>query len=141
MKEINTYLMFNGDCRRAMTFYQKALGAELQLMTYGEARVDMPKEMSKDSKDRIIHARLSKGSALLMASDTPPGKECPVGSNFSVSINCESAAEVDKLFTTLGEKGKVTMPLQDTFWGAYFGMLTDRFGINWMFNFEKPKSK
>ena len=140
MKEINTYLMFNGNCRQAMTFYQKALGAELQLMTYGEAPADMPKDMSQDSKDRIIHARLSKGAAVLMASDTPPGKECPAGSNFSVSIACESKAEVDRFFATLGEKGKVTMPLQDTFWNAYFGMLTDQFGINWMFNFEKPRT-
>jgi PhnB protein len=61
------------------------------------------------------------------------------GNNFSICINCESLQEVEGLFTSLGEKGKVTMPLQDTFGGARFGTLTYQFGINWMFNFEKPK--
>jgi len=61
------------------------------------------------------------------------------GNNFSICINCESLQELERLFTALGERGKVTMPLQDRFWGARFGMLTDQFGINWMFNFEQAK--
>ena len=61
------------------------------------------------------------------------------GNNYHINIDCESEAEIEKLFDALGEDGKITMPLQDTFWGARFGMLTDRFGVNWMFNFEKPK--
>jgi PhnB protein len=135
MKEIVTYLNFDGNCREAMEFYKKCLGAELYLMPFSEAPGDFPKE----AKDRIMHARLTKGSTLLMASDTMPGMPFQQGNNFSVSMQCESLQEIERLFTALGEKGKVTMPLQDTFWGARFGMLRDQFGIHWMFNFEHPK--
>lgn len=135
MKEIITYLNFDGNCREAMTFYGRCLEAEAHMMPFSETNMDFPKE----AKDRIMHANLSKGPATLMASDTMPGMPFKQGNNFSVCISCESLQEIEKLFTALGENGKVTMPLQDTFWGARFGMLTDQFGINWMFNFEKPK--
>jgi PhnB protein len=136
MKEFNAYLNFDGNCKQAMTFYQKCLGAELQLMPFSEAPCDMP----GDAKDRIMHARLRKGSAVLMASDTMPGHPFKQGNNFSINIACDSVEEIDKFFAALGEKGTVIMTLQETFWAARFGMLTDQFGIGWMFNFEKPKS-
>lgn len=139
MKEINAYLTFDGNCREAMTFYKNCLGAELHIMPFSE----MPKggqfEAPPEAKDRIMHARLAKGDAVLMASDTMPGMPFQRGNNFSVSIGCESLDETKRLFTAFSEKGKVTMPLQDTFWGAHFGMLIDQFGIQWMFDFEKPK--
>ncbi len=135
MKEITTYLIFDGNCREAMTFYKRCLAAELHLMPFSEGQCDFPEE----AKDRIMHASLTKGPAVLMASDTMPGMPFQQGNNFSVSINCESLEEIERLFTALGEKGKVTMPLQDVFWGARFGMLTDQFGINWMVNFEHPR--
>jgi PhnB protein len=137
MKEIITYLNFDGNTREAMTFYKRCLGGELQLMPFSEVPGDFPKE----AKDRIMHARLANGSAVLMASDTMPGMPFKQGSNFAICVNCETLQELEKFFTALGEKGKVTMPLQDTFWGARFGMLTDQFGINWMFNFEQPKQQ
>lgn len=135
MKEIVTYLNFDGNCREAMQFYAHCLGAELMLSPFSDAPGTPP-----EAKDRIMHARLSKGpSALLMASDIQPGMPFQPGTNFSVSIHCESVPEIDKLFSALSEKGKVSMPLQDTFWGARFGMLKDQFGIHWMLNFEYPK--
>jgi PhnB protein len=67
-----------------------------------------------------------------------PGMLFQQGSNFSISIDCESVEETEKLFNAFGENGKITMPVQETFWAARFGMLTDQFGINWMFNFGKP---
>jgi len=136
LKEVVTYLTFDGNCSDAMTFYQHCLGGELYIMPFSEAPGDIP----KDAKNRVMHARLSKdGATVLMASDTMPGGRFQQGNNFSVSIQCESLAEIEKLFAAVSEKGKVGMPLQDAFWGARFGMLTDQFGINWMFNFEKPK--
>jgi PhnB protein len=132
MKEFNTYLNFNGNCRQAMEFYAKCLGAELVVMPYSQG----PMEVTPETKDKVLHARLSKGTQVIMASDCPPGNPVTEGNNFSISINCDSREEVDKLFASLGEKGKAVMPPADMFWGAYFGMLTDQFGINWMFNFE-----
>jgi PhnB protein len=99
---------------------------------------DLPKQ-AQESKDRIVHASLTKGSRFLMAADTMPGMPLQQGNNFTVSIQSESLQEIESLFAALGEKGKIVMPLQATFWTARFGMLTDQFGINWMFNFEPPK--
>jgi PhnB protein len=135
MKEVVTYLNFDGNCREAMEFYKKCLGAELSLMPFSEIPGDKP----KDADHRIMHARLTKGTTLLMASDTMPGRPPQPGNNFSISIQTESLPETERLFQALSEKGQVTMPLQDTFWGARFGMLTDQFGIQWMLNFEHPK--
>jgi PhnB protein len=135
MKGLITYLNFDGNCREAMKFYERSLGGQLHMVPFSEAPGNFPQE----AKDRIMHASLTIGSAAIMASDTMPGTPFKQGNNFSLCINSESLEETEKLFNILGENGKVTMPLQDTFWGARFGMLTDQFGINWMFNFEKPK--
>jgi PhnB protein len=137
MKTIDAYLTFDGNCRQAMTFYQKALGGELFIQSFADAKVEAPKGM----EGRIMHARLANGAAVLMASDSMPGTTVKPGDNISLALGCESMQEIDKLFAALGEKGKVTMPLQDTFWGARFGMLTDQFGIHWMFNYELPKKQ
>jgi PhnB protein len=135
MKEVTTYLTFDGNCREAMTFYENCFGAELQLTSFSQMHGDLPKEAA----DRIMHARLIKGSRVLMASDTMPGMPFQPGNNFSVAIECESLPEIEKLFTALSEKGNVEMALQDAPWGARFGILTDRYGTRWMFNFELPK--
>jgi PhnB protein len=132
---INVYLNFNGNCREAMTFYAKCLGGELLLMTFA----DMPGETPKELKDKIMHAKVSKGSHVLMASDADPRTPLQPGNNFSICIQCESLEEIERLYSALGEKGTLTSPLQDTFWGARFGLLTDQFGIQWMFNFDTPK--
>jgi PhnB protein len=138
MKPFITYLTFDGNCREAMKFYERCFAAELQLMPFSE----MPGEVPKDAKDRVMHGRLAKNDVvLLMASDSMPGMPIRQGSNFSINVPCDSVEEIERLFAAVGEEGKVTMALQDTFWGARFGMLTDRFGINWMFNFEKPQQQ
>jgi PhnB protein len=135
MKSLTPYLNFDGNCRDAMKFYARSLGGELHMMPFSEGPGNVPAE----AKDRVMHARLSSGPILLMASDTMPGMPSRPGSNFSLCIECDSQQELERLFSALGESGKVTMPLQDTFWGARFGMLTDQFGIGWMFNFEKKQ--
>ena len=136
MKELSTYLTFDGNCRQAMEFYKRCLGGELFFMPFSEA----PGETPKEAKDLIMHANLRNGSIALMASDRWGDHPYQAGNNFSICIAPESLEETEKLFAALGEKGKVTMPLQDTFWGARFGTLADQFGINWMVNFEKPKT-
>ena len=139
MKELNTYLIFDGNCGQAMQFYAKCLGAELQMMKFGDMPQACPEGVPEGAKDRIMHARLTRGKAVLMASDNMPGMPFTQGNNFSISIDCDSPQEADQFFAALGDKGKITMPLQETFWAARFGMLTDKFGINWMFNLNKPQ--
>jgi PhnB protein len=135
MKAITAYLNFDGTTRDAMTFYAKALGATLHLQSFKDAKLEAP----EGAENRIIHARLEKGSAALMASDTMPGTPFRQGNNVFVCVDCETIPETERLFTALGEGGTVMMPLQDTFWGARFGMLTDKFGVQWMFNCDQKK--
>ena len=135
MKGMTTYLNFDGNCREAMKFYQQCLDGELYLMPFSEVPFDYPKE----AKDRIMHARLRNGSLALMASDIMPGMQFHQGNNFSICIDCESNEVIERLFAALGKNGKVTMALHDAFWGSRFGMVSDQFGVGWMFNFEKPK--
>lgn len=133
MTQINAYLSFGGNCREAMTFYQDCFGGELELKTFEEAPGDM---MQGATGDQIMHAKLSNGGLLLMASDGL--QEIPVKGNvINLNINCSSEREINSFFEKLSEGGNVTMPLADQFWGARFGMLIDKFGIAWMLNWEK----
>ena len=136
MKEIGPYLAFAGNCREAMTFYKQCLGGELSVQSFGD--VGMADKV--ESADRVMHARLANGGVVLMASDTMPGTPHVEGTNVSLSLQCSSDEEVDRLYTALGEGGNPTMPPSDTFWGARFGMLTDRFGMHWMLNHERPRA-
>jgi len=136
MKEVNTYLSFDGNCREAMTFYQKCFSGELETHSFA----DMP-NVPPEAKDWLMHARVIKdGKTLLMASDGLPERHLIVGNNFSVSVQCDSDEEIERLFKAFTEKGEATMPLANQFWGAKFGMIKDDFGVNWMFNYELPRS-
>jgi len=136
MKNATPYLFFNGNCRQALDFYKKVFGGELHVMTYADA----PKEagagnMPEEMKSKVMHAKLTRGNFGFMASDTTEGAN--FGDNVYLCVDCESVAEIETLFKSLSEKGKVEMPLNDTFWGARFGTITDQFGIGWMLNFQK----
>ncbi|MBC7382260.1 MAG: VOC family protein [Bacteroidia bacterium] len=133
MKNLNAYLSFNGNCREAMTFYNICIGGHLIVNEVGEGQM----ETSKEDKNKVLHAVLTHETFELMASDVMAGQPYLQGTNVSLSINCSTAEEAEKLFHSLGNGGNVTMPMQETFWGAYFGMLTDKFGINWLFNYDK----
>ena len=135
MKGFQTYLNFDGNARDAMTFYSQCLGAKLSMQTFADVKAPT----APGEEHRVMHARLENGSAVLMASDTMPGMPFVQGTNFSINIDCDSVEELQRYFTALSAGGKVTLPLQDTFWGARFGMLTDKFGVHWMFNCELPK--
>ena len=131
MKSVTTYLHFNGNCREAMSFYQTCLGGELHLQPYPDASG----KPSTDPGAAIMHAQLSRaGTPTLMASDSSPEGPVHQGSNFSVSVECESLDEIERLYPAIGARGTVRLALSDMPWGARFGMLTDRFGIQWIFN-------
>jgi len=122
--------MFDGKCRDAMAFYQQVLGGELQLTTYGQTDPNAP----PGEKDKVIHARLESGSTVIMASDSGHGIPVKDGDDVWLSLQCGPASEVDALYAKLAAGGQTPQPPQDAFWGARFGMLVDRFGVQWMLN-------
>jgi PhnB protein len=134
--QLNTHLIFNGQCEAAFKFYEQCLGGKIQtMMTWGES--PMADQVPSELRDKIIHATLIVGDSALGGGDAPPDSyEAPKG--FSVTINLNDSAEAERIFRALSEIGTVTMPLQQTFWAARFGMLVDRFGIPWMINCAQP---
>jgi PhnB protein len=132
--QLNPYLLFNGQCEAAFKFYERCLGAKLEMMLrHGES--PMAEQVPPEWRDRIMHARLVVGDKVMMGSDAPPDHyEQPRG--FSVSIGIDDPGEAERIFQAMAEKGTVRMPLQKTFWALRFGMLVDQFGIPWMVNCE-----
>lgn len=135
MKNILSYLTFNGNCKEAMHFYKECLGGELYFQTVGEspASAQMPKTM----KDCILHSSLTNGNVVIMATDMAPQNEFIKGNNLSLMIDCESESEIKKLYGALSAGGRSAHPLQDTFWGAIFGGLTDKYGNHWLLNYTR----
>lgn len=144
MRTSNIYLLFNGNCEEAFNFYKSVFGGEFPYI--GRLK-DVPpyeghKPPSKEDENRIMHVSLPiGGDSVLMGSDTTSDKEVKFGNNFSVSINTDGKEDAEKLFNGLSQGGKVTLPMMNTFWGSYFGMLTDKFGVNWMISCESEKEK
>ena len=133
MPQLDAYLIFDGNCADAMRFYERTLGGKLEIMmTHAES--PMAAQTPPGSADRILHARLVIDGRLLMASDSMVGQPYPGMNGFSVSLMYPKAADAKRVFDALAKGGKVTMPLQKTFWVEAFGMLVDRFGTPWMVN-------
>lgn len=139
MVNINPYLIFNGQCEEAFLLYKSVFGGEFQQISkFGDMPAEAGPEMSESDKNRVMHVSYNIGNSILMGSDSnTQSGDVNFGNNFSISINAESRAETERIFNGLSSGGIITMPLQDTFWGAYFGMFTDKFGINWMVNFDE----
>lgn len=135
--QLNPYLLFDGQCEAAFKFYEKCLGGKIEALILHEgtpAADQVPAEWRK----KILHARLVVGDRVLLGSDAPPGRyQKPQG--FGLSLDVKDPAEAERLFRALADNGKVTMPIQPTFWAERFGMLVDRFGIPWMVNCEKAQ--
>ena len=131
--QIQPYLFFNGRCEEAVEFYRKALGAEVEMMMrFKDSPDPMPPGMlAPGFENKVMHAALRIGGAVLMASDGMAAGE-PDFKGFSLSIDAPDAAGVDRLFAALAEGGRVQMPLGKTFWSPHFGMVIDRFGVGWM---------
>ena len=137
-----TYLFFDGDCREAFEFYRSVFGGEFTaFMTFGEGPPEMT--VPEAEKDRVMHVCLPIGSGMLMGSDhvSAFGPAPAAGDNFAISIVGESRAHCDEVFARLSEGGTVKNPMEEAFWGGYFGCWVDRFGINWMINYELPKEE
>ena len=132
---VKPYIAFQGNCKEAFDFYKDAMNAEVQgMMSYGESPM-----AGQGNDDNIMHAVLKIGDTIIMAADSMSDQHpITVGNNISLAVGVDSAEQAESMFANMSEGGTVTMPIQETFWATRFGMLTDKFGINWMFNCEKP---
>lgn len=135
MIQINSYLTFNGNCREAMTFYKECLGGDLFFQTVGES--PLSEKMPKQMKDCILHSTLTKDKLVLMASDMVSETGLIKGNSVSLSLHCSSEEEIKKCYAKLSAEGNADHPLENSFWGALFGDLTDKFGNHWLLNFNK----
>ena len=136
---LSIYLNFNGNCLEAFEFYRSVFGGEFEnLQTFGDGPEDLL--VPEDERDHVMHVSLPVGDSMLMGSDTPSWSPEPtqMGNNFSISYAPATREETDEVFSKISDGGTVTMPLEDMFWGAYFGSCVDRFGVSWQLNCEPP---
>lgn len=141
MATINPYLIFNGNCEEAFLFYKTVFGGEFPYVgKFNEMPAgDSNPTLSEEDGNKIMHITLPIGNgSILMGSDSNSASGAvAIGTNISLSINAQSKAEADALFDGLSAGGNPFMPMNQTFWGAYFGMFVDKFGIHWMVNFDE----
>jgi PhnB protein len=136
MKALHPYLDLGGKCREAMTFYRDVFGGELTLNAFSDFGMDMPEPM----KNLVMHSELRADGLVLHASDGQPHHPANAGTNVSLSLQLVDEAEQTRIFDALAQGGQVLQPLADVPWGARFGMLTDRYGLQWMLNCPKKQA-
>jgi len=141
MNFVNPHITFNGNCEEAFNFYKSIFGGEFKVLSRFKDMPDMPEcVVADEDKERIMHIALPiSKKTILMGNDTHGiFKESYVsGNNFSLSLMTGSREELDKLFSALGQGGEILVPLHDTFFGMYFGMVKDKFGVTWFLTFEE----
>jgi len=146
MAKVNPYLHFLGNTEEVFNFYKSIFGGEFAaVMRYGDMQGEEGCEnMSDDDKAKIMHIALPLSDGhVLMGTDAvgEHAKDAAFGNNISLSISVDSKEDAEKIFNGLSDGGAVTMPLSDTFWGAYFGMLKDKHSIQWLVNYDYPKQE
>jgi len=142
MATVSPYLNFNGNCEEVFNFYKSIFGGEFSYFgRYSEMPSEQP--IPESEANKVMHVSLNLGNTTIMGSDVSEvfGQICLPGNNINLSINADSMEEANKIFNELSVDGKISMPMQSTFWGAYFGSLEDKFGINWMINFDEAQNQ
>jgi PhnB protein len=133
--KVNTYLNFGGNCAEAFRFYEQHLGAKVgMMMKHGE--MPDPSMMIPGMKDAVLHAQITIGDTVIMASDVPPDRFKPMRSAY-LSLSLASDADAERIFALLAEGGEVFMPMQETFFATRFAQLRDKFGTLWMIIHER----
>ena len=130
------FISFEGNCEEAMNYYKEKLGGEISSMMRFK---DGPVAVSEEKKNHVMYVEFTFDEGSFMASDTMGDQSVTEGNNVSLSIGLKDLDKMETYFNNLAVDGTVTMPLQDTFWSARFGTLTDKYGIHWMFNCELSK--
>lgn len=138
---VNIYLTFDGNCEEAFNYYRSIFGGKFAYLGRFKEMPSPPHapEMPAEFGDKIMHVSLPiSKETTLMGSDSSNefGQATVKGNNFSISVNAKNLKEAERIFDKLNDDGIITMPLNKTFWGAYFGMCIDKFGIQWMVNFD-----
>lgn len=140
MTTVNIYLTFNGNCEEAFVFYKSVFGGDFRYLgRYGEMPLQNDIPYVADAKDKIMHVTLPiSKETMLMGNDALHVNDSSAfqGNNFTISIQTDTKAKADRLFAGLSEGGQRTMEMKETFWGSYYGMLTDKFGIHWKLNVD-----
>jgi PhnB protein len=134
--KMHTYLNYDGNCAEALNFYEKHLGGKIVMIsTYGQ----MPnaKNLPPEMENKVLHARIVIGDALLMASDMPPGVQQPMRSAY-LCLSVDSNEEAESLYALLSDGGEIFMKMEETFYAHRFAMLRDKFGTSWMLIHERP---
>lgn len=141
MPSITSYLTFNGNCRQAMTFYRDCLGGELLLETIGDS---LPATMKGaripcEMKLLVVQATLIRGELVIVGTDMGNERQIVKGNAVAMLLNCDSEAEAREAYRKLSDGGQQTHPLEDSIWGSLCGDLCDRFGNNWLIQFNSDK--
>lgn len=143
MAQINPYIHFNGNAEEAFTFYKSVFGGEFAMVVRFKD-MQMPEHPSAESEaEKIMHIALPIGKhSILMGSDTPEfmGKHNESENRSKLSISAESKEEADHIFNGLSAGGKIEMPIEDSPWGSYFGMFRDKYGLEWMVDFDSKNN-
>ncbi|WP_285056153.1 VOC family protein [Pedobacter ginsengisoli] len=134
MAILTPYVTFRGNCREAMIFYKDSFGGELTFQTVGETPSDI--RYPPGTEDQIMHATLIIGDIIIMASDMISRAGFTLGTNISLSLTCDSLEQIERIFFSLSMGGNIKDQLSRRPWGAFFGVITDRFGITWMLSYD-----
>lgn len=143
MRSLEPYLIFNGNCREAFTFYESVFDVKIAyMMRYGEMPGSDRKDMSEKDMERLVHVLLPVSKNVsLMGSDSPGDMPAKTGDNVALTINVESRQEAEHLYKKLSQGGKIMMPLGKTFFAELYAMFTDKFGVNWMILYMQEQKK
>ncbi len=139
MTRIHSYLTFNGNCRTAMNFYKECLGGELIFQTIGES--PLSERMPDRMKDCILHSTLTKEFLVLMGTDIVNESGLIIGNSVSLVLDCSNEEEIRNCYHKLSAGGRAVHGLKNTFWGALFGELTDKYGYRWLLNYDKDRQE
>ncbi|MGZ9586011.1 VOC family protein [Paenibacillus marinisediminis] len=139
---VQVYLNFNGNCREAAEFYAQVFETEQpKIMTFGDAPPNPEYPLPEEAKHLVMHTRIDIDGSTVMFSDVFPGMPFVAGTNITLSVNSNNEDNIKSWFNKMKEGGKVTMELQETFWSKCYGNLTDKFGIEWQFNYDSEATK
>jgi PhnB protein len=145
MEKLNPCLTFPGNCEEAFNFYKSVFGGEfLSLGRFSDIPSDEGVIIPEYKMNKIMHIALPVGSQTILLGNDSYDEWSPAvvaGNNVSLSISAKTKADADRFFKGLAADGKIVMQIGDVFWGSYYGMCTDKFGVNWSVSYNKKKGK